>query len=221
MPHALRHSGIGECASDSLEITVVTPSGDTLCVLKASKSCTVLEFKTEVIRHCESEDSMTPNTVLLLAQDAELTCQSILGDVLQSPAIITLVRRRVLRQSASNIAGAHTNNPSYFCRENEGAEDEALVLKRVCWFDIGTKFECVPAGDYEILIEAAGPVRFKLEVVPTGENWDASADLASEFKEVLVGRLHLEESAANVVVGLKNHNLGWGGGLKIRSIILR
>merc|ERR1712216_744179 len=80
--------------------------------LQCEDTSSVLDLKKTVITHMESEPNqdLTPNTISLLAGDRALLNTEVLRDVLPSPAVLTLVRRTPLRQSASSIVGAWTES---------------------------------------------------------------------------------------------------------------
>merc|ERR1719387_2471977 len=98
------------------------------------------------------------------------------------------------------------------------------VLLNVCWFQVGTKFRSIPAGMYNVVVEAAkdssGWSPFEMQVRPTKERWAPGAQLTEEFQEFRVAELILDESAEEVGIGLFNADGPWRRGLKIRSITL-
>jgi hypothetical protein len=55
---------------------------------------------------------------------------------------------RSLRISGDYFSGAHTNNPHYFSREEEGI----LRLKTVCWLHISAQMDVSEPGRYEVVI---------------------------------------------------------------------
>lgn len=213
----------------TLEVTFTLMSGETLGSVTLPVSWTVQELKAHLCQVEIANKEAGPNAFSLIYGNSILKDATVLDEILPSPNVIVpsvyLVQQKKRVKTAKDIAGAHTNNPRYFKRENEGTEDEALVLLDVCWFQVGTKFHSIPAGTYHVVVEAAkdasGWSQFEMQVKPTKERWAPGAQLTEEFQKFRAAELMLDEPAEEVSIDLLEiHDGGWKHGFKIRSITL-
>jgi len=209
----------------TLEVTFMLMSGETLGSVTLPVSWTVRELKAHLCQVEIANKGAGPNAFSLLYGDSILKDATVVDEILPSPnPSMYLVQQKKRVNTAKDIAGAHTGNPQYFKRENEGTEDEALVLLNVCWFSVGTTFRSIPAGTYNVVVEAAkdssGWTPFEMQVKPTKERWAPGAQLTEEFQEFRVAELILDEPTEEVGINLFNTDGPWRRGLKIRSITL-
>jgi hypothetical protein len=182
----------GETQASIIRVQIVRPSGGELF----NDNVATTETVDELLARVRPDDGR----YILLHGDSMLSGSQIIGSVLgPSDAVLTLISLQELRVTAKNIAGAHTNNPSYFRRVNEGTEEEYLELVTVCWFQVGGTFQNVLPGKYRLRIEAARNHTLKLKGrngepfdVSVKDNafsaqWDAQAVLTENFQEFDVG----------------------------------
>uniref|UniRef100_A0A7S4UE29 Ubiquitin-like domain-containing protein n=1 Tax=Alexandrium monilatum TaxID=311494 RepID=A0A7S4UE29_9DINO len=211
-------------AVESLEIEVLKLTGDKVFEGSVLASSTVGELLSQM-----SLDQTAVKYHLLHTESGILKESEALGDHVQPPgAALTLVARPFFKVEAKDIAGAHTNNPAYFARENAGTEEEYLRLVTVCWFSVGGTFPDVPPNDYRIIVEAKSHGRLNLKgnsfdvSANKGQvaSWDAAAVLGDEFREFEVGRFtQVEAGPASVKLDMRCGN--WVSGFCWKSIYLK
>lgn len=217
----------GSVGGPTIEVQLMTIAGQVVGVVVTPVDWTTQQLKAHLCEVALANKEAGPNAVSLVRTDEScgiLPDKSIVGKVLPTPiATVYLIQRNVQVRTAKDISGAHTSNPSYFSREDEGTNDEALELKDVCWFQVGATFHDVAAGTYSVFVEAAASSAwrgFPMTVEPTKEEWNPKSQLTAEFQKFRVSELMVDEATAEVRVNLVNTSGNWKQGIKLRSISL-
>eukprot|EP00927_Polykrikos_kofoidii_P000549 TRINITY_DN10200_c0_g1_i1.p1 TRINITY_DN10200_c0_g1~~TRINITY_DN10200_c0_g1_i1.p1 ORF type:complete len:219 (-),score=37.02 TRINITY_DN10200_c0_g1_i1:65-721(-) len=209
----------------TMHVEVIKMDGDAVFNGEFSLSSTIGEVLSNLPREA--------NVIFRLVDGGEvLDERSVLGDVLEPPsATLTLLASQELKVTGSNIAGAHTNNPSYFAREEPGTENEYVRLITVCWFEVGGTITGVQPGTYQVFVEVARSDNWNLEGTTFAVNvslntnrvkslsWTATDLKVGEFQEFHVGEVVTEEAGDVRVDLFKTAN--WIEGLLLKSFILR
>eukprot|EP00746_Dinoflagellata_sp_MGD_P124349 gnl/MRDRNA2_/MRDRNA2_58938_c0_seq1.p1 gnl/MRDRNA2_/MRDRNA2_58938_c0~~gnl/MRDRNA2_/MRDRNA2_58938_c0_seq1.p1 ORF type:complete len:230 (+),score=49.63 gnl/MRDRNA2_/MRDRNA2_58938_c0_seq1:114-803(+) len=212
-------------AGQTVELKLMSISGETLGLLALPTCWTVQQLKAHICQEGIANKEAGSNAFSLVHGDSVLQDASIVLEVLPPPSPVAyLVQQKKRLHTAKDIHGAHTGNPQYFKRNNEGTYEEDLELRDVCWFQVGTTFPSVPAGTYNVMVEAAkassGWSPFEMQVRPTGDTWAPGECLKEEFQTFHVAELVLDNATDEVRVDLFCTTGNWKRGLKIRSLAL-